>query len=163
MTFDEAKHNRHSDGKFANKPHSEAEGVSLTPPQPESPSVERAANSIAEQLRAGEGHETLVRTPITDVTNKQLAATGVKFSHIDTKVTYNEGGLGRARGYYLSVRPVNVENGIVETVMSRGFREGLVNASRRGKAARARANSEVTPERVAALLDATIRQSTPQD
>lgn len=28
-TFDESKHNRHSDGKFANKPHAEAEGVTL--------------------------------------------------------------------------------------------------------------------------------------
>ena len=29
--FDESKHNRHSDGKFANKPHAEADGVTLTP------------------------------------------------------------------------------------------------------------------------------------
>ena len=28
--FDESKHRRHQDGKFANKPHAEAEGVSLT-------------------------------------------------------------------------------------------------------------------------------------
>ena len=27
--FDESKHNRHSDGKFANKPHAEADGVDL--------------------------------------------------------------------------------------------------------------------------------------
>ena len=30
-TFDESKHNRASDGKFASKPHAEAAGVSLTP------------------------------------------------------------------------------------------------------------------------------------
>ena len=29
--FDEAKHNRHADGKFANKVHAEASGVSLRP------------------------------------------------------------------------------------------------------------------------------------
>ena len=29
--FDESKHNRHSDGKFASKPHAEASGVSLQP------------------------------------------------------------------------------------------------------------------------------------
>ena len=30
-TFDESKHNRHADGKFANKPHAEADGINLTP------------------------------------------------------------------------------------------------------------------------------------
>ena len=35
--FDESKHNRHSDGKFANKPHSEADGVSLAPTTPSLP------------------------------------------------------------------------------------------------------------------------------
>ena len=30
--FDESKHNRHSDGKFANKPHSEAGGITLQSP-----------------------------------------------------------------------------------------------------------------------------------
>ena len=33
MTFDESKHNRERDGKFASKPHAEAEGVSLEPQQ----------------------------------------------------------------------------------------------------------------------------------
>ena len=32
--FDESKHNRATDGKFANKPHAEADGVNLTPPTP---------------------------------------------------------------------------------------------------------------------------------
>ena len=39
--FDESKHKRHADGKFANKPHAEADGVSLAPPEPQEATIQR--------------------------------------------------------------------------------------------------------------------------
>ena len=57
-TFDESKHRRHQDGRFANKPHSEAEGVSLaaTPERGTPEWVSRVGNL----MRPDTPHETLV-------------------------------------------------------------------------------------------------------
>ena len=85
--FDESKHARHSDGKFASKPHAEADGISLTP----------AANKLngnhlnpdgtyshAELVRLTEAGE--VEGAAKDLRDRFQAATSDWATNMDAKV-----------------------------------------------------------------------------
>ena len=59
--FDESKHNRATDGKFANKPHAEADGISLTTQTP------TLTQAMVDALNRGENNEAATNALVASI------------------------------------------------------------------------------------------------
>ena len=131
-----------------------------TPPESKiknTPSLSPLASAV-QKLRAGTGDRTTVRIPIEGLGVEKATAAGRKITHLEVDVYYSKGGTNHLRGveekrgYYISVQPVRIEDGIVEMIPTKGEKRLLEEAGRKSKGKQRTALGKVAPPLVESMI-----------